>query len=143
MWLVFVVLLLHVSEKLLLKLVDILYVAEDGFQLRLSEHVWVFAALADVTLWDNRNHYIRADMNHGNNSNADQQEVPEGRVEHSSLRHLQESSSKWSSDVITKNTNALTYFTCLKHVKCGSGWISGGANHIYVKIKAKDEEKQV
>lgn len=50
MWLVFVVLLLQVSEKLPLKPVDVLYVAEDGFQLQLSEHVRVFTALTDVTL---------------------------------------------------------------------------------------------
>lgn len=50
MWLVFVVLLLQVSEKLPLKLVKILYVTEDGLQLQLSEHVRVFAALTDVTL---------------------------------------------------------------------------------------------
>lgn len=50
MWLLFVVLLLQVSEKLPLKLVNIFDVAENGLQLQLSEHVWVFAALADVTL---------------------------------------------------------------------------------------------
>lgn len=50
MWLIFVVLLLQVFEKLPLKPVDILYVAEDGFQLELREHVRVFAALTDVTL---------------------------------------------------------------------------------------------
>lgn len=50
MWLVFIVLLLQVSEKLPLKPVDIFYVAEDGLQLLLSEHVWVFTALTDVTL---------------------------------------------------------------------------------------------
>lgn len=49
-WLVFVVLLFQVSEKLPLKPVDIFYVAEDGLQLRLSEHLWVFTALTDVTL---------------------------------------------------------------------------------------------
>lgn len=50
MWLLFVVLLLQVFEKLPLKLVNIFYVAEDGLQLQLGEHVLVFAALADVTL---------------------------------------------------------------------------------------------
>lgn len=54
MWLLFVVLLLQVSEKLPLKLVDVFYVAEDGLQLQLGEHVRVFAALADVTLKENR-----------------------------------------------------------------------------------------
>lgn len=47
---VFVVLLLQVSEELPVKPVDLLDVAEDGLQLELSEHVWVFAALTDVTL---------------------------------------------------------------------------------------------
>lgn len=50
MWLVFVVLLLQVFEKLPLKSVDVLYVTEDCLQLRLSEHVRVFTALTDVTL---------------------------------------------------------------------------------------------
>lgn len=50
MRLVFVILLLQVSEKLPLEPVDVLYVAEDGLQLQLSEHVRVFAALTDVTL---------------------------------------------------------------------------------------------
>lgn len=53
MWLVFVVLLLQVSDKLPLKPVDVLYVAEDGLQLQLSEHVRVFTALTDVTLKSN------------------------------------------------------------------------------------------
>lgn len=57
MWLVFVVLLLQVSEKLPLKPVDVLYVAEDGFQLQLSEHVRVFTALTDVTLKVTQNQY--------------------------------------------------------------------------------------
>lgn len=50
MWLVFVVVPLQVFEKLPLKLVDVFYVAEDGVQLLLSEHVRVFTALTDVTL---------------------------------------------------------------------------------------------
>lgn len=50
MRLVFVVLLLQVSQKLPLKLVDVFYVAEDGLQLQLGKHVRVFTALADVTL---------------------------------------------------------------------------------------------
>ena len=50
MWLVFVVVLLQVFEKLPLKSVDVFYVAEDDLQLRLSEHFRVFTALADVTL---------------------------------------------------------------------------------------------
>lgn len=50
MWLLFVVLLLQVSEKLPLKLINIFYIAEDGLELQLGEHVWMFAALADVTL---------------------------------------------------------------------------------------------
>lgn len=50
MRLVFVVFLLQVFEKLPLKPVDVFYVAEDGLQLQLSEHVWVFTALTDVTL---------------------------------------------------------------------------------------------
>lgn len=50
MWLVFVVLLLQVSEELPLKPVDVLNVAEDSLQLQLGEHVGVFTALADVTL---------------------------------------------------------------------------------------------
>lgn len=54
MWLLFVILLLQVSEKLPLKLVNIFYVAENGLQLQLGEHVWMFAALADVTLKGNR-----------------------------------------------------------------------------------------
>lgn len=54
MWLLFVILLLQVSEKLPLKLVNIFYVAENGLQLQLGEHVWMFAALADVTLKENR-----------------------------------------------------------------------------------------
>lgn len=57
MWLVFVVLLLQVSEKLPLKPIDVLYVAEDGFQLQLSEHVRVFTALTDVTLKVTQNQY--------------------------------------------------------------------------------------
>lgn len=48
--LVFVVLPLQVFQKLPLKSVDVLYVAEDGLQLQLSEHLWVFATLTDVTL---------------------------------------------------------------------------------------------
>lgn len=50
MWLVFVVIFLQASEKLPLKPVDVLYIAEDGRQLQLSEHVRVFTALTDVTL---------------------------------------------------------------------------------------------
>lgn len=50
MWLVFVVLLLQVFEKLPLEFVDVLYVTEDCLQLWLSEHVRVFTALTDVTL---------------------------------------------------------------------------------------------
>lgn len=50
MGLLFVVLLLQVSEKLPLELVNVFYVAENGLQLQLGEHVWMFAALADVTL---------------------------------------------------------------------------------------------
>lgn len=66
MWLLFVMLLLQVSEKLPLKLVNIFYVAENGLQLQLGEHVWTFAALADVTL---KEYGIK------NDSHADQQEV--------------------------------------------------------------------
>lgn len=54
MWLLFVVLLLQVFEELPLKLVNIFDVAENGLQLQLGEHVRVFAALADVTLKENR-----------------------------------------------------------------------------------------
>ena len=50
MWLFFVVFLVQVSKELPLKLVDVLYVAEDGLQLQLTEHVRVFTALTDVTL---------------------------------------------------------------------------------------------
>lgn len=50
MWFIFVVLLLQVFEKLPLKPVDVLYVAEDGFQLQLGKHVRVFTALTDVAL---------------------------------------------------------------------------------------------
>lgn len=57
MWLIFVVLPLQVFEKLPLKPVDILYVAEDGFQLEFSEHVRVFTALTDVTLKVTQNQY--------------------------------------------------------------------------------------
>lgn len=57
MRLVFVVLLLQVSEKLPLKPVDVLYVAEDGLQLQLSKHVRVFMALTDVTLKVTQNKY--------------------------------------------------------------------------------------
>lgn len=49
----FVIFLLQVSEKLPLKLVNIFYVAENGLQLQLGEHVWMFVALADVTLKEN------------------------------------------------------------------------------------------
>lgn len=66
MGLLFVILLLQVSEKLPLKLVNIFYVAEDGLQLQLGQHVWMFAALADVTLKEEG-------INNG--SNTDQQEV--------------------------------------------------------------------
>lgn len=55
MRLLFVVLLLQVFEKLSLKPVDVLYVAEDGLQLQLGEHVWMFTALTDVTLKVNQN----------------------------------------------------------------------------------------
>lgn len=50
MRLLFVALLLQVSEELPLKLVNIFDVAENGLQLQLGEHVRMFAALADVTL---------------------------------------------------------------------------------------------
>lgn len=50
MRLVSVVLLFQVSEEHPLKSVDVLYVAEDGLQLRLSEHFRVFPALTNVTL---------------------------------------------------------------------------------------------
>lgn len=49
-WLLLVVVLLQLSEKLPLELVDVLDVAEDGLQLQLGEHVRVFATLTDVTL---------------------------------------------------------------------------------------------
>lgn len=48
--LVFVVVLLQVSEELLLELVDVFDVAEDGLQLEIREHVRVLAALTDVAL---------------------------------------------------------------------------------------------
>lgn len=48
--LVFVVVLLQVSEELLLELVDVFDVAEDGLQLELCEHVRVLVALTDVAL---------------------------------------------------------------------------------------------
>lgn len=57
MRLVFVVLLLQVFEELPLKLVDVLYVAEDGLQLQLSEHVRDFTTLTDVTLKVTQNQY--------------------------------------------------------------------------------------
>lgn len=55
MWLLLVVLLLQFSKELPLKLVDVFNVTEDGFQLQLSEHVGVFAALTDVTLQHKQN----------------------------------------------------------------------------------------
>ena len=76
MWLVFVVLLLQVSEKLPLKPVDVLDVAEDGLQLQLSEHVRVFTALTDVTLKVTQTqHADYTDRRYENSSNTDQQEV--------------------------------------------------------------------
>lgn len=50
MWLIFVVLLLQLFEELPLEFVNIFYVAKDGLQLQVSEHVGVFPALTDVTL---------------------------------------------------------------------------------------------
>lgn len=49
-WLLFVVVLLQVSEKLLLEPVDVFDVAEDSLQLGLREHVRVLEALTDVAL---------------------------------------------------------------------------------------------
>ena len=48
--LLLVVLLLKVLQKLPLELVDVLDVAEDGFELQVCEHAWVFATLADISL---------------------------------------------------------------------------------------------
>ncbi|TNN88877.1 hypothetical protein EYF80_000755 [Liparis tanakae] len=50
----------HVFEKLPLEPVDVLYVAEDGLQLQLGEHVRVFTALADVTLQVAQNQLVGA-----------------------------------------------------------------------------------
>lgn len=81
MWLLFVVLLLQVSEKLPLKPVNVLYVAEDGLQLQLSEHVRVFTALTNVTLKVTQNQNADyTDRRHENSSNTGQQEVLDGLV---------------------------------------------------------------
>ena len=84
MWLFFVVLLLQVSEELPLKPVDVLYVAEDGLQLQLGEHVGVFTALTDVTLKVTQNQYADyTDRSHENSSDTGQQEVLDGQVNYS------------------------------------------------------------
>lgn len=49
-WLVFIILFLKVFKKLPLKFVNIFNVAEDYLQLWLSKHIWMFTALAYVTL---------------------------------------------------------------------------------------------
>lgn len=89
MWLVFVVLILEVSKELPLKPVDVLYVAEDGLQLQLSEHFWVFTALTDVTLEKKKIHktsIIYTVMSHENSSDTGQQEVLNGGVEYFSIK---------------------------------------------------------
>lgn len=48
--LVFVVVLLQVSEELPLELVDLFDVAENGLQLEVCEHVRALVALTDVAL---------------------------------------------------------------------------------------------
>ncbi len=79
MWLIFVVLLLQIFKKLPLKLVDVLYVAEDCLQLQLSEHVRVFTALTDVTLRVTQKHHANSTAKrYGNSSNTGQQEVLDG-----------------------------------------------------------------
>lgn len=72
---VFVVLLLQVSKELPLKLVDILYVAEDRLQLELSEHVREFTALTDVTLEKENRQYSHTVLSPKNSSDPGLQEV--------------------------------------------------------------------
>lgn len=67
--LVFVVVLLQVSEKLPLELEDVFDVAEDGLQLELREHVRALEALTDVAL------KVATKKDGKDISNFDQQEV--------------------------------------------------------------------
>lgn len=62
MRLTFVVLLLQVSEELPLEFVDVFNVAEDGFQLQLGKHFWVFTTLPNVTLKTNISIYLDEDF---------------------------------------------------------------------------------
>lgn len=66
---VFVVVLLQVSEELPLELVDVFDVAEDGLQLELREHVRVLEALTDVAL------KVAKQQNSDDVSHFEQQEV--------------------------------------------------------------------